>query len=205
MRMVAPEAIPPVAVSGALAEAVPTPTPGPVLRERPATPAQHPRAGERDATVTVPEGTPPAADAGDALQPGFRDPRLWIAPRDVPPEPEKSDHERYMEHLHARFDAYNDSVYAAAERKRSATDWTIKDKDGNRWGISPDGIHLGPVTLPPVRLGDDPLQREAIEEKQRQREEIQRQADEYERRRTREERTKATRERKDAERERGGR
>ena len=36
--------------------------------------------------------------------------------------------------------------------RRRARDWTF-ERDGERWGISPDGIHLGDVTIP-LPIGD---------------------------------------------------
>lgn len=41
-----------------------------------------------------------------------------------------------------------DSLDARAARAREALDWSRRDSRGWRWGISADGIHLGPVTVP---------------------------------------------------------
>jgi hypothetical protein len=40
------------------------------------------------------------------------------------------------------------SVDARAARARKAQDWSRRDRRGWRWGISADGIHIGPVTVP---------------------------------------------------------
>lgn len=170
-----------------------------------ATPLQ-PLPTERQATTSEPRPTaappadapPPASGPTPAeapstaeahpLQPGQRDSRLWVAPRELPDPPEPTDHERYMAHLKARIDQLNDSTAAEAERQRRATDWTFTDKNGKRWGISPDGIHLGDVTLPPVVPHGDRDQELERRERQRQWEEIRGQEAERERRRIREER-----------------
>lgn len=41
-----------------------------------------------------------------------------------------------------------DSIDARAARARQAQDWSRRDRRGWRWGISADGIHLGPLTVP---------------------------------------------------------
>lgn len=168
------------------------PVPERPLRE-PATSGQARSPASVDGVGTAPARAP--------LRPGFSDPRLYVAPREIPPPPEPSDHERYMAHLQGRLDAYNDSIGADAERARRATDWTVTDKNGDRWGVSPGKVHLGGVTLPvPVQLGGSGEQRRAADEEKRTREEIRRGEETREQREAMKERTRATRERKDAER-----
>jgi hypothetical protein len=114
-------------------------------------------------------------------------------------------HARYMAQLEARIRAWNDSVAGNAERARRATDWTVRDGSGGRWGVSPEGIHLGGVTLPPVTFptgGSDPDHRARAEERERTRREIDRQEADTERRRAQQEAARQTRERRDAERQR---
>jgi hypothetical protein len=158
-----------------------------------------PRAGEPAPPTT---GT----DArGNPLQPGIRDSRLWITPREVPKhEPTQEElHAEYMKGLEARIRTYNDSIAGEADRARRATDWTVRDNNGGRWGVSPEDIHLGGVTLPPMTFppgGGDPDKRARAEEQERTRGEIDRQQADTERRRVREERIQATRERRDQER-----
>src|SRR5690606_22410193 len=99
-------------------------------------------------------------------------------------QPGPSDMDRYREHLQARIDAMNDSIYG---RRGPNTDWTVRDGSGNRWGVSEDGVHLGPVTIPralvPVPSASGTNQDlEAERERMRQREEIQRQEADRERR-----------------------
>jgi hypothetical protein len=145
------------------------------------------RAPPREAELPPP--APGALEsAREGLRTGPRDPRLWVNPRDVP-LPEQSDRERYQAHIQARIDAMNDSIRGDAERARRATDWTVTDKDGRRWGLSPEGLHLGGVTVPPqlvprpAATGDNQSQ-ERQREEQRQRDEIRRQEEARERRRT---------------------
>ncbi|WP_419941809.1 hypothetical protein [Candidatus Palauibacter sp.] len=45
-----------------------------------------------------------------------------------------------------------DSMALDADLERRARDWTF-ERDGERWGISPAGIHLGDVTIP-LPVGD---------------------------------------------------
>ena len=41
-----------------------------------------------------------------------------------------------------------DSIDVRAARSREAQDWSRRDRRGWRWGLSTDGIHLGPITVP---------------------------------------------------------
>ncbi len=110
----------------------------------------------------------PAEDAGSSrtaaerLQPSTNDERLW---QPIPDEIVALSPEQRAENLlHGRLQALNDSAALAAARAARMTDWTYTDGDGNRWGISPGKLHLGPVTLPlpfgfgaPVGASDDLL------------------------------------------------
>ncbi len=141
----------------------------------------------------------PAGSARDALRPGYRDPRLYVPPRPLR-NLEQTDHERYMEHLQARIDAVNDSMAVSARRDARTSDWTVTDDSGDRWGVSPDGLHLGGLTIPrellpfPGATGDN-QSLQAERDRERQREEIRRQEETREIDRTRNERVDAIRER----------
>ncbi len=165
------------------------------------------RPGNPELEAATPPGAPPAAggapggrgSARDALRPGYRDPRLYVDPNPLGVRGDsKSNHEKYMEHLQARIDAVNDSMGVAAAREKAAKDWTFRDKDGKRWGLSDEGLHLGPITIPnelvpiPRSTGDNQT-REAGLEEQRQRDEIRRQEETRERRDTMQARAGATR------------
>jgi hypothetical protein len=158
--------------------------------------------------ATQPGDPPPTALPGpvrgstrEALRPGYRDPRLYVSPAPLTID-ERTEHERYMDHLQARIDAVNDSLAIASNRERRTSDWTVTDGSGNRWGLSPEGLHIGGVTVPraflplPAATGDN-QSLEAERERQRQRDEIRRQQEGGERRDTENERLEAIREGQD--------
>lgn len=107
-----------------------------------------------------------------------------------------------MVHLESRIAAYNDSMGYAAARAADAKDWTFTDEDGNRWGISPDGIHLGGLTIPraliPIPSTATAQEAQEAAAEARRLEEIRRQGADFERDRIMKERIEATRERVDA-------
>src|SRR5206468_7164691 len=137
------------------------------------------------------------------LGPGYGDRRLVVTPQAVP-EREKSEHERYMDHLNSRLGAINDSVADEAAHQRRIHNWLVKDRSGREWGIGEGGVpviagHRIPVPLsPPIYRGRD--REDAERAANHQREEIDRQADQGDRDRSFRERVRATRERVDAER-----
>ncbi len=141
--------------------------------------------------------------AGGIFQPGYRDPRLHAPPQTPPPRREPTEHERYMAQLEARLGTANDSVAAEAQRARNALDWTVKDKNGKRWGVGPDGkVVLGGVEIPvPIRVppGDRDKEDNAAR-RERERQAIRNDEATRERREVMQERIRATRERRDAER-----
>lgn len=144
----------------------PAPTPPPPPTTAPAGPAGTGGGGG--------EGRAPAT-AAEALRPRAGDPRLW-APIPTLPTP-KTKEERATERVYARIQQFNDSVMAAAEAARRATDWTVTGKDGERWGISPGKLHLGKITLPlPFGFQAPPGRREETAERLREWSEIEDQA-----------------------------
>jgi hypothetical protein len=95
--------------------------------------------------VRPPPGTP-GRTAAERLQPSTNDARLW---QPIPDEITALTPEQLAENLlYGRLQALNDSAALAAARAARATDWTYTDADGNKWGVSPGKLHLGPVTLP---------------------------------------------------------
>jgi len=135
----------------------PDPEPLPVRRLLPA-PAPLPPAVRAPLTAGevapgAAAGEPGAAGAArggsvtERLSRGRRDPQL-LAPVDRLPPEEVSEAEWLRLRLANRLEMHNDSIAAEAEAKLRATDWTVKGKDGSRWGVSPGKIHLGNVTLP---------------------------------------------------------
>jgi|CeladaMinimDraft_18_1061708.scaffolds.fasta_scaffold00032_11 hypothetical protein len=148
----------------------------------------------------APRGEATDAPAGRVLSPAERlrprdlgDHRLW-APLPLVVEKPVSPAEAATEHLARRLGELNDSLALEADAARRAMDWTIKGKDGKRWGISPEGIHLGGITLPAPSLGPK-------SQRERDWEEIQDQADRARIRDRFDERARELRERKDRERQ----
>lgn len=87
----------------------------------------------------------------ERLRPRTGDPRLW---RDFvlrPPHGADGDRgarpTRAERALYAAVAAYLDSARVSEEARRRLRDWTTGEGD-ERWGISPEGIHLGGVTIP---------------------------------------------------------
>jgi hypothetical protein len=88
----------------------------------------------------------PGLTPAEVLRPRLTDRRLW-AP--LPPEFGELTLEQREELLLAgRLEEWQDSVNAAAAAAAAWTDWTFRDGDGGRWGVSEQGLHLGDVTLP---------------------------------------------------------
>ncbi|UCC24572.1 MAG: hypothetical protein JSU98_12635 [Gemmatimonadales bacterium] len=57
--------------------------------------------------------------------------------------------QRFLESdLAWRLGLWADSAAMEAARQRRSLDWTWADDSGGRWGVSPEGIHLGSITLP---------------------------------------------------------
>jgi hypothetical protein len=219
-----PEAGPRVA-AGEPAEAVPFPQEAPAPPPAGARPERDERTGAPGEALEFPSGAPtgipqaggaPASQGtgtggagqpggtgtgGSPLRPGIRDPRLFPTQRPVPARPEQTPHEEYMGRLGTSLGEYNDSVAAEQARARNALDWTLRDKDGNRWGASPGKIHLGKITLPaPFGFASSPDASAEARRESGQRAEIDRQVADRERSNSFQARVRATRERKDAER-----
>ena len=156
-------------------------------------------------------GAAGAAGGGRRSGPGGLGPELGDARLVVPPTavPERvlSDEERYQRHFAERIRAINDSISGEAERVRRANDWTITDRNGNKWGLNERGIVVGGRNVPTPRPGYGRPQRDREDEARRERDqraEIDRQADGIERDRHLRERQRAIRERADREREQAG-
>ena len=97
----------------------------------------------------------------ERLQPGFSDPRIWS------PLPEQyrtlSPEQREEIMIATRFQAWNDSVAAAAAAEAAMRDWTFTDGDGDRWGVSDGQLHLGGVTIPlPFNVQGSAAQRDYL-------------------------------------------
>jgi hypothetical protein len=159
------------------------PTPQVILEPRTTAPvrpdvAQPPRiAAPADAAEA-----PPAAVAGDPLTvserlaPRMGDPRLFSRAPD-PLTPELEPLENVRARVYSALAAYNDSVSGAAAAAARALDWTVKDADGGRWGVSPGQLHLGSISLPlPFGFQVPPGRRDEYNERMRTFNETQQQA-----------------------------
>ncbi len=93
----------------------------------------------------------PTLSAAERLRPRLGDERLRIIPTIIlPTRLDMTPAERTAElraRLYALIEEYGDSVAAAMAREAESMDWTVGE-DGNKWGVSPGQIHLGPITLP---------------------------------------------------------
>jgi len=83
--------------------------------------------------------------AAERLAPRLVDPRLWEPMVLLPREPTFQD---VQDRVAAAMEMLSDSALADAERAMRARDWTVEDRAGGKWGISPGKLHLGSVTLP---------------------------------------------------------
>lgn len=178
--------------------------PEPVVRPRTSfeQPASLPVVRDAPAVTEQPEAAPSrgASSFSELLSPAARNREVWRAPSPIhtPLDPRAEANAR----LSSRLDAYNDSVALAAAQAARAVDWTATDEDGGRWGVSPEGIHLGDITIPvPINLSPGPGKRDEVAGRVRDWGEIQSQAAQQEGKETFEERVKAVRERKARERE----
>ncbi|NIR44050.1 MAG: hypothetical protein GWN99_05990 [Gemmatimonadetes bacterium] len=141
-----------------------------------------------------PEATPTLSTA-ERLRPRAGDLRLWLIPTILPSRLDMTPKERAEElrdRLYALIEARNDSLAAALAAEAERMDWTVGE-EGNKWGVSPGQIHLGPITLPlPFYFG--PTREDAVTAEEWA--EIQRQAGQGNIDETFEERVRAIRERK---------
>jgi hypothetical protein len=136
----------------------------------------------------------------DRLRYRLNTPQVWRAPtEEVALEPTPQD--IVERRIAAQLGEYNDSVAAEAAMRERALDWTAKDADGGRWGVSPGAIHLGSITLPlPFAFAPAPGRREDFAGRVRTWSELQDQAVRVESNETFKERVKAIEERKAKER-----
>lgn len=183
-----PAPLPPEGLEVVITEPPPTQAPAPeATRPLPEEPPPEEEPSEEETEEEA--GTPVPAEAGDEeermtnaerLQPreGEADARLWrrFWDEDV--------RGRYLggsaradSAIRAILGKYLDSLQLTEEEYRKARDWTFGDGD-ERWGISPEGIHLGNITIP-IPVGEflsptGPKRRE-LERELRELREIQRQ------------------------------
>lgn len=146
----------------------------------------------------VPGGTPGGSLSGRLL-PRVIDPRI-TTPSAFPPAA-ATPGEALRARISDRLAAFNDSV--AAEEAARYTDWTVKGKDGTRWGVTTDTIYLGRIAIPTKRVAFQPPpgKRDEINARVRDFNEIERQVMLEESRSSFKERVQSIRQRKERERE----
>lgn len=190
-------------------EVRPVPTPPRPVRPEP----EEPEEAEEEAADEEADEPPAGEETAEerrvsnvrALTPREGDPRLWrefwdeeVARRYL------GQGTRADSALRAILGTYLDSLRLSEEQLRQARDWTWTDEDGERWGISPEGIHLGDVTIPlPVGQLLQPTgpKRRELERELRDLRQIRRQEAIEEAQQTREERIEAMEDRAGEERE----
>lgn len=86
-----------------------------------------------------------ARTAAERLAPRIVDARLWrpmvLMPREMTIEDVEA-------RVAAAVELLSDSALAEADAAMGARDWTVKDAEGGKWGISPGLLHLGSLVLP---------------------------------------------------------
>lgn len=128
--------------------------------ERIVAPAEVPVTIPPPAAVSTPEpetGSGPLVGAGgpaQGIRPTYTSPRVWTAPGDIVSAP-KSAKEKLDSAIVSIIAPFNDSIAARAGAK-SPTDWTVKGP-GGKWGIDPQFIRLGKVSIPTALLGLLPI------------------------------------------------
>ncbi len=143
-------------------------------------------------------GDPAGGSLSSRLLPRGGDPRI-TAPTAFPPA-ELTGAEAVRARIADRLSEYNDSL--AADAAARYTDWTVKGKDGARWGVTTDTIYLGSIKIPTKRVAFAPPagKRDEINARLRDYNEIEKQAMLEESRSSFKERVQSIRARKDQER-----
>lgn len=135
---------------------VPTP---PRSQRTPAAGVESERAGRREPgelptgePVPAPEGERVPAGGGltnaERLRPRIGDRRLWSrVPVDSLAPGLGGRYDRAEAALRRLVKAYLDSLRLSEEQRRRAREWLVGEGD-DKWGVTPEGLHLGDVTIP---------------------------------------------------------
>lgn len=173
----------------------------PLVEVEPAPAEELPGAPELE-PAGEPEVAEPLEDLTNAerLIPRYSDGRLWFDPRHASLVGERlARFARADSAVRAILRDWLDSLRLSDEQRRRALDWTY-EKDGKRWGISPEGLHLGDITIPiPFQLMPSGPRRRELERAIRDLQEIQLQNLREDLERIRDERREAMRERAEEE------
>ncbi len=144
-------------VSGGDGRAVTRPREVPGLRAPTGIPPSLPEV-TRPAVEQVPEsGSGPLVGTGGprrGVRPAFSDPRLWREPVPAVTAP-RTVRETIEAAIAGDVARITDSVLAAGPR-RAPGDWTV-EKNGKKYGVDPQFIRLGPVSIPTALLALLPM------------------------------------------------
>lgn len=88
------------------------------------------------------------------IRPNYTDPRVWAAPGDIVTAP-KSAREKLDSVVASIIQPFNDSMAVAAGQRKPG-DWTF-EKGGRKYGIDPQYIRLGKVSIPTALLALLPI------------------------------------------------
>lgn len=120
--------------------------------------------------TTIPSALPPAAAPAEeeggsgplvgtggparGIRPTYTGPRVWAAPGDIVSAP-KSAKETLDSAIVSILQPFNDSIATAAGQRKPG-DWTF-EKGGRKYGIDPQYIRLGKVSIPTALLALLPI------------------------------------------------
>jgi hypothetical protein len=152
--IVAPQTVPTVIPVPTPAQPeTPPPTAGPP--GTPTGPVAHGPVGVGGATGSRAGGGGGTSDIGSgaAVRPTRIDPLVWAIP--ARSALNKTDAEKMKDDIWLAMKSHEDSAAVAAARRQPG-DWTTKI-GGQTWGIDPQYIHIGPISIPTVLLGLLPI------------------------------------------------
>jgi hypothetical protein len=149
--------------------------------------------------IPVGELVPPGPTAAQLLRPTLLNALLWTDP---PPEYyELTLDQREELVLAGRIVEWYDSIALATAAEERFTDWTFRDSNGGRWGVSEGKLHLGDLTLPlPLTFGTPVGKRDETNRRLWEIEELSRQSQRFLIQQSWSERSAAIRARRDRER-----
>ena len=146
-----------------------------------------------------PELTPPPPSGAELLRPHLTNRILWETLSSSVLDITLEQREELL--IASALARWSDSAATSLAAEAAAMDWTFRDKEGKRWGVSPGKIHLGDLTLPlPFGFGTVVGKREEVNERLWQWDEIYRQGVRAEVNESWRERAEAIRRRRDRER-----
>jgi hypothetical protein len=124
-------------------------------------PATVPESPAATSTTAAEGGSGPLVGGGGptrGIRPTYSDPRVWQAPGEIVSAP-KSAKERLDSAIVSIIAPFNDSLAVAAQGRKPG-DWTF-EKGGRKYGIDPQYIRLGKVSIPTAVLALLPINQQA--------------------------------------------